>query len=646
MPSLFNALFPLAATFDPVFILDDHGRIVSHNTLAEAFVHASSATSLVGRSLAAVLCPVHPVLLDAMLGAARQDLPASGDLVLEDQRTVSIRMVQVPQGTAVQVQDVTARSEVQIRSQTLLDLNAQLAGNHSTREVVQAVLERGAAVLHADTASVLRLSRDGESLEIIGSVGYEADLVDAWHTISMSRATPITDAVRTRQVVSLTSAETDEGYPGLVTSRLPGSERLVALPLVFGTRVLGGLTFSLNADRLVGTADQAFLQSLAQICGQAFERAQLFDAQQRELTERRASEKALLAERARLETVLDQLPVAVWIAEVPSGRLIAGNRAIESILRHPFMATENIDGYAAYQGFHPDGQPYLAQDWPLARTVTTGESVVGEEIEMLRGDGTPGTVSFNSGLIRTPEGTPLFAVVTGTDITARREMETQVKVWNEDLERQVADRTEQLQAANAELDAFAYSVSHDLRRPVRHIAGFVGLLRRSLASRLDPSEAQLLDTVERSTQAMNTMIDALLAFARLSNQAVRLGDVDLNELVSEVRDQLVADSLGRRVEWTVAPLPTVQADRTLLLFVLINLLSNAVKYTGTRDVARIEIGSEMRGTQLAVWIRDNGVGFNPKYTEWSDSEERWDHRAYDDGGGGTCIVAVNLLFPS
>ncbi|MGY2896352.1 ATP-binding protein [Deinococcus sp. UYEF24] len=600
----------LADPFGAVVVLDRQGAVVEGNALALDLMAPDG--SPLGQRLSHFLQTEPPEAMTVFLEAALAGgPPQSSEFDLADGRVLEVQAVAVNGGGVARLRDVTERCLVQRRSRVLLDLTTQLAGTLSTTEVVQAVLDRGASVLRSGTASIFRLNSDAQSLRLIAAVGYEADLQKDWTTVPLSLSTPITDAVTQRQAVCLTAQDADERYPHLASARLPGTRGLVALPLIFGDRLLGALSFSLPVAPAFQEAERAFLHALAQLCAQAFERAQLFEAQQGELAERQRAEQALQGERARLEAVLDQLPVAVWIAELPSGRLIAGNQAISQILRHPFLPSEDIGAYKEYQGVHPDGRPYTGEEWPLARTVTHGESIMGEEIEMVRGDDTHGVVSFNSALITDAEGVPLYAVVTGSDITERRRAEAQLLAWNEDLERQVAVRTSALESVNHELEAFSYSVSHDLRRPVRHISGFVNLLRRRLQGRVNPDELRLLDTVDAAAQGMNTMIDALLSFARLSGQELHLSEVSLGDLVREARHQLAPDLVDRQIDWVLGPLPVVWADRTLLCFVLVNLLSNAVKYTGTRPVARIEITAQLSDREVVVNIQDNGVGFEP-----------------------------------
>lgn len=182
--------------------------------------------------------------------------------------------------------------------------------------------------------------------------------------------------------------------------------------------------------------------------------------------------------------------------------------------------------------------------------------------------------------------------------------------------RSIAQRTTQLEAANKELEGFTYSVSHDLRAPLRHVAGFVGLLQQESAASLDAKGRRRLKAISESADRMGVLIDDLLAFARVGRSGMQKSAVNLNQLVQETLDELQPVTKGREIAWKIDPLPAVQADREMMRQILVNLISNAVKFTRTRPRAEIEIGSLPNGEDDAViFIRDNGVGFDPQYVD-------------------------------
>jgi PAS domain S-box-containing protein len=172
----------------------------------------------------------------------------------------------------------------------------------------------------------------------------------------------------------------------------------------------------------------------------------------------------------------------------------------------------------------------------------------------------------------------------------------------------------ELADANSELEAFSYSVSHDLRAPLRHITGFAAFLERAVGASLDEQARRYLQTITDAASRMGHLIDDLLAFSRMARADLVKQRLSLGDLVSDVQSELATGTEGREIVWTVHPLPVVDADRSMLRLVLVNLLSNALKYTATRSQAQVEIGVNGRGPgETVVFVRDNGVGFDMQY---------------------------------
>jgi signal transduction histidine kinase len=173
---------------------------------------------------------------------------------------------------------------------------------------------------------------------------------------------------------------------------------------------------------------------------------------------------------------------------------------------------------------------------------------------------------------------------------------------------------DQLQIANQELEAFSYSVSHDLRAPLRHVLGFVDMLQRDAGPALSEKNLDHLKTISHSAKQMGNMIEDLLDFSRIGKSEGQMTDVNLDELVQKTVGDFQADTKDRNLAWEIHPLPVVRGDRTLLRLALVNLISNAVKFTGARAEAKIEIGCVPRSDgETVFFIRDNGAGFDPWY---------------------------------
>ena len=206
---------------------------------------------------------------------------------------------------------------------------------------------------------------------------------------------------------------------------------------------------------------------------------------------------------------------------------------------------------------------------------------------------------------------------------------------NIELELLVTDRTAQLEAVNKELEAFAYSVSHDLRSPLRHIDGFIEILRNRTQASLDDKSRHYMDVIDDSAKKMGMLIDDLLSFSRMGRSEMSKAQVDLNELIREVIRELGRDTEGRDIQWKISSLPLVTGDRAMLRVVLVNLIANAIKFTRSKEVAQIEIGTqETDEAEVVIFIRDNGVGFDMDYADKLFGVFQRLHRQEDFEGTG------------
>jgi PAS domain S-box-containing protein len=255
------------------------------------------------------------------------------------------------------------------------------------------------------------------------------------------------------------------------------------------------------------------------------------------------------------------------------------------------------------------------------RQVLTEGKVNDYELTARARDGKETVVSCNATTFHAPDRKLQGVFAVARDITENKRVESALHEKNLELERAkeaaevgITKRTADLVRTNKELEAFSYSVSHDLRAPLRHLDGFAQLLRKSCYEKMDAPGQRYLDKISSSARKMGQLIDDLLAFSRLLRSEVSQTSVSLQSLIEEVRQEMEPDLAGRNVVWIIGDLPVVYGDRSMLRQVFVNFLSNAVKYTRNQPEARIEIGCVgTSGDETTIFVRDNGAGFEMQY---------------------------------
>jgi signal transduction histidine kinase len=209
--------------------------------------------------------------------------------------------------------------------------------------------------------------------------------------------------------------------------------------------------------------------------------------------------------------------------------------------------------------------------------------------------------------------TAIWALALSWELRARRRAEAEIRLLNQDLEQRVAERTAALQLANTELESFSYSVSHDLRTPLRAIDGFSHILLEEYAGKLDAEGQRVLNVVRDNTKRMGQLIDDILAFSRVGRLEMATTEVDMDALVRDALEQLEPAMAGRNIKIDIKPLPPAHGDGAMLLRVWINLLDNAVKFTRPKPGAAIEVGARGAPGETIYYVKDNGVGFDMQY---------------------------------
>jgi PAS domain S-box-containing protein len=348
---------------------------------------------------------------------------------------------------------------------------------------------------------------------------------------------------------------------------------------------------------------------------------------QQEMNERMRAEEELRSREKQLSEAQRLAHVGSWEWDVRSNRVSWSEELyrIYGLSPQEFQAT-----YEAYlERVHPD-------DRELARKVieTAYRDLKPFTLEerIVRPDGTVRVLQSQGEVIADENGQPTKMIGVCQDITERKQ-----------LEQRIAERTAQLEDANRDLEAFSYSVSHDLHAPLRAINGFSRILQKDYEPHLPPDARRYLRMIRDNTQRMGKLIDDLLAFARLGRQPLRKETVSPASLVRHALFDLRAEREGRRVEISIRDLPDCQADPALLHQVFSNLLSNALKFTRKRQVAVIEIGCREEGGERVYFVKDNGVGFDMRHADRLFEVFQRLHRAEDYEGTGVGLALVQRI---
>jgi PAS domain S-box-containing protein len=340
--------------------------------------------------------------------------------------------------------------------------------------------------------------------------------------------------------------------------------------------------------------------------------------------------RAAAYNRSLLEANLDPL-----VTINPDGKITDVNNATEKVTglaRQQLIGTDFSDYFTdpgkARAGYEQVFREGLVQDY---------------ELEIRHRDGHVTAVLYNASVYRDEAGDVIGVFAAARNISERKRAEEEIRKLNEELDERVRRRTVELEATNKDLEAFTYSVSHDLRTPLRHVDGFSKLLLEDYCSNL-PAEAQhYLTRVREETRRMSSMVDDLLNLTRVGRKELSMHLTGLSSLLEEAIRDLQPEMVGREIEWQIGKLPFAECDPALVRQVFANLLSNALKFTRPQEHAVIEVGATTQDGASVIFVRDNGVGFSMKYVEKLFGVFQRLHHPEDFEGTGIGLATVQRI---
>ncbi|GAB6283350.1 MAG: hypothetical protein STSR0008_21140 [Ignavibacterium sp.] len=409
-----------------------------------------------------------------------------------------------------------------------------------------------------------------------------------------------------------------------------GLKSFISLPLIVFNKIYGVINIYSDEKEFFNEQEIKLLDELSKDISFAVEFIKTEEERNIILENYRATNNSL-------EAIISASPVAIMDLD------FQGN--VKSIYN---KTAENIFGWKKEEAIGKI-PPFISKNkitefHSFLNQILSGKSLINIEVKRKKKDGSDIYVLLSSSPIYDSNGkiTGLIAVL--NDITALKKIENDLNKLNLELEHRVKERTYELEIANNELESFSYSVSHDLRAPLRHIIGFINLLNKRNENQLDEKGKYYFNVISESAKKMENLIEDILNFSRMSRIEMMTTEVNLQNLVYEIKNDLITENKDRKINWIIHPLPIVKGDSSMLRLVLFNLISNSVKFTRKNEITEIEIGHFINeDNENVFFVKDNGVGFDTKYIDKLFGVFQRQHSETEFEGTGIGLAIVRRI---
>jgi PAS domain S-box-containing protein len=635
---------------DVIVRYDRQGRRIYVNPAFESVNHLS-AREVYGKNpieLSTELKPKADVFTEQLMAAMASGTPVKVDLAwIKDGKLVCwfVRVVPEFDADGKVVSAITIWSDISERkqaedelrekenySQSLLRLSRGMERSQTYAEVLNAAQEEIKEIIGYQSLWVYLLSDDKQYLKATVAGGEVSDTVmsdEGTATLTIKGDRMLEEIAASKEIVLVEDARADDRVNKEIVARL-GMRTILNIPIMLFDRHLGCVgmgTFGDEGVRVPSPAERKYLISMASHMAVALDRVHL-------LAERRKTEIELRESEDKFKYVFDHSPVGKTLT-LPSG-LLEVNHAFCEILGY----SEKELGYTRWQDITYPDDIELTQR-AIDQLLSEKQNSVRFVKRYLHKNGSVVWVDVVTSLRRDAEKKPLYFLTSIIDITERKRAEEELRSSHEHLEALVRERTGKLEDANKELESFSYSVSHDLRTPLRAIDGFCHILMDDYSEKLDDEGKRLLNVVRDNTQKMGQLIDDILAFSRTGRVGFSFSEIDMEGLARAVVEELKPSGGNLHVE--IETIPPSVGDHAMMHQVFVNLLSNAIKFSRRKENAIIKVGGSIQGNEAVYFVKDNGAGFDMKYVDKLFGVFQRLHAVNDFEGTGIGLAIVKRI---